>query len=137
MDNVLYEWLRDYQKIEDELSYLEFNLERSESELKRWVGGDLAGVKLSAESDGAKLEERIDRIRNELSIKQNERSNFIKLVSKFKGLEHKILMMKYVEGLTLEEIAEELNYSASYIYRKHAEIAKMIRFAHEIKLTLY
>lgn len=135
--HVLYEWLRDYQKIEDELSYLEFNLERSESELKRWVGGDLSGVKLSAESDGARLEERIERIRNELSIKQNERSNFIKLVSKFKGLEHKILMMKYVEGLTLEEIAEELNYSASYIYRKHAEIAKMIRFAHEIKLTLY
>lgn len=133
----MYEWLRDYQKIEDELSYLEFNLERSECELKRWVSGDLAGVKLSAESDGARLEERIERIRNELSIKQNERSNFIKLVSKFKGLEHKILMMKYVEGLTLEEIAEELSYSASYIYQKHAEVAKMIRFAHEIKLSLY
>lgn len=134
---MMYEWLRDYQRIEDEIAYLEFNLERSEGELNRWVGGDLSGVKLTAESDGAKLEERIERIRKELSLKQTERANFIKLVSKFKGLDHKILMMKYVDGSTLEEIAEELNYSASYIYQKHAEIAKMIRFAHEIKLSLY
>lgn len=133
----MYEWLRDYQRIEEEIAYLEFNLEQSQKELKRWVSGDLAGVKLTAESDGAKLEERIDRIKNELQIKQKERTNFIKLVSKFKGLEHQILLLKYVDGKTLEEIAEELNYSSSYIYKKHAEIAKMIRFAHEIKLSLY
>lgn len=133
----MYEWLRDYQRIEDEIAYLEFNLEQSEKELKRWVSGDLAGVKLTAESDGAKLEERIERIKHELNIKETERTNFIKLVSKFKGLDHQILLLKYVDGKTLEEIAEELNYSSSYIYKKHAEIAKMIRFAHEIKLSLY
>ena len=133
----MYEWLRDYQRIEDEIAYHEFNLEQSEKELKRWVSGDLVGVKLTAESDGAKLEERIERIKNELKIKETERTNFIKLVSKFKGLDHQILLLKYVDGKTLEEIAEELNYSSSYIYKKHAEIAKMIRFAHEIKLSLY
>lgn len=133
----MYEWLRDYQRIEDEIAYHEFNLEQSQKELKRWVSGDLAGVKLTAESDGAKLEERIERIKNELQIKETERTNFIKLVSKFKGLDHQILLLKYVDGKTLEEIAEELNYSSSYIYKKHAEIAKMIRFAHEIKLSLY
>lgn len=133
----MYEWLRDYQRLEEEIAYHEFNLEQSEKELKRWVSGDLSGVKLTAESDGAKLEERIDRIKNELKIKENDRINFIKLVSKFKGLEHQILLLKYVDGKTLEEIAEELNYSSSYIYKKHAEIAKMIRFAHEIKLSLY
>lgn len=133
----MYEWLRDYQRIEEEIAYHEFNLEQSEKELKRWISGDLVGVKLTADSDGAKLEERIERIKNELKIKENERINFIKLVSKFKGLEHQILLLKYVDGKTLEEIAEELNYSSSYIYKKHAEIAKMIRFAHEIKLSLY
>ncbi|MFC9541649.1 hypothetical protein ACFTQ7_17490 [Lysinibacillus sp. NPDC056959] len=131
----MYEWLRDYQQIEDEIIYLEFNLERSQKELKRWVSGDLAGVKLTAESDGAKLEERIERIERELQIKLAEQKNFMELISKFSGLNHKILKSKYVDGMTLEEIAEELNYSASYIYKKHAEIAKMIRFAHEIKLT--
>ncbi|WP_427108602.1 DUF1492 domain-containing protein [Lysinibacillus xylanilyticus] len=131
----MYEWLRDYQQIEDEITYLEYNLERSHKELKRWVSGDLAGVKLTAESDGAKLEERIERIEKELQIKLTEQKNFMELISNFSGLNHKILKMKYVDGMTLEEIAEELNYSASYIYKKHAEIAKMIRFAHEIKLT--
>lgn len=133
----MFEWLKDYQRMEEEIAYHEFNLEQSQKELKRWVSGDLAGVKLTAESDGAKLEERIEQIKNKLEIKQNERTNFIKLVSKFKGLEHQILLLKYVVGKTLEEIAEELNYSTSYIYKKHAEIAKMIRFAHEIKLSLY
>ncbi|MFB7158019.1 hypothetical protein [Lysinibacillus sp. NPDC056232] len=131
----MYEWLRDYQQIEDEITYLEFNLERSQKELRRWVSGDLAGVKLTAESDGAKLEERIERIERELQIKLTEQKNFMELISKFDGLNHKILKSKYIDGMTLEEIAEELNYSASYIYKKHAEIAKMIRFAHEIKLT--
>lgn len=42
---MLYEWLRDYRKLEDEIAYLEFNLERSENELRRWVSGDLTGVK--------------------------------------------------------------------------------------------
>ncbi|MFJ6264161.1 DUF1492 domain-containing protein [Lysinibacillus xylanilyticus] len=131
----MYEWLRDYQQIEDEITYLEYNLERSQKELKRWVSGDLAGVKLTAESDGAKLEDRIERIEKELQIKLTEQKNFMELISNFSGLNHKILKMKYVDGMTLEEIAEELNYSASYIYKKHAEIAKMIKFAHEMKLT--
>ncbi|MFJ7890040.1 DUF1492 domain-containing protein [Lysinibacillus xylanilyticus] len=131
----MYEWLRDYQQIEDEITYLEYNLERSQKELKRWVSGDLAGVKLTAESDGAKLEDRIGRIEKELQIKLTEQKNFMELISNFSGLNHKILKMKYVDGMTLEEIAEELNYSASYIYKKHAEIAKMIKFAHEMKLT--
>ena len=129
----MYEWLKDYQQIEDEITYLEYNLEITK-ELKRWVSGDLAGVKLTAESDGAKLEERIERI-EKLQIKLTEQKNFMELISNFSGLNHKILKLKYVDGMTLEEIAEELNYSASYIYKKHAEIAKMIRFAHEIKLT--
>lgn len=133
----MYEWLRDYQRIEDDIAHLEFNLEQSTKELKRWVEGDLKDVKLTAESNGAKLEERIERIQKELQIKKIERENFIKLISKFKGLENQILRLKYVDGMTLEEIALELNYSASYIYKKHAEIAKIIRFAHEIKLSLY
>lgn len=133
----MYEWLRDYQEIEDAIARLEFNLERSQRELKRWVEGDLIGVKLTAESDGAKLEERIERIEKELAIQKEERSNFITLITQFKGIEHKIIKMKYVDGMTLEEIAEELNYSSSYIYRKHSEITKMIKFAHQIRLAIY
>ncbi len=42
--------------------------------------------------------------------------------------------MKYVDGMTLEEIAEDMNYSSSYIYKKHAEILRRIKFAEELAL---
>jgi hypothetical protein len=74
----LYEWLRDYRKLEDEIAYQEYNLERSENELKRWISGDLSGAKLSAESNGAKLEELIEKIKQEL---QHNQSELVKLAS--------------------------------------------------------
>ena len=125
----MYEWLRDYQKLEEEITYLEFNLERTENELKRWTSGDLFGVKLTAESNGAKLEEYIERIEYELAHKMNDLLDMKNMINTFKGLEHKILYMKYIEGMTLERVAEELKYSAQYIYNKHAQIKRMIEYA--------
>ena len=125
----MYEWLKDYQKLEEEITYLEFNLERTENELKRWTSGDLFGVKLTAESNGAKLEEYIERIEYELAHKMNDLLDMKKMINTFKGLEHKILYMKYIEGMTLERVAEELKYSAQYIYNKHAQIKRMIEYA--------
>ncbi|WP_353055069.1 hypothetical protein [Bacillus thuringiensis] len=42
------EWLKDYQKLEDEILYLKHNLYRSKRELKRWVSGDLRDVCLKS-----------------------------------------------------------------------------------------
>lgn len=42
----LYEWLLDYQKLVDEIDYIEYKLDRSERELKRWNFGDLQNVKM-------------------------------------------------------------------------------------------
>ena len=36
------------------------------------------------------------------------------LINKFTGLDHQILKMKYVDGMTLEQIAFELHYSTVY-----------------------
>lgn len=127
----MYDWLNDYKKLEDEITYLEFNLERSEKELKRWcIGGDLSGVKLSTESIAANLEEIIESIKYELAHKMNDVVDMKKMISTFSGLEHQILYKKYIEGMTLERIAEELKYSAQYIYNKHAQIKRMVEYAH-------
>lgn len=127
--SMLYEWLKDYRKLEDEISFIEFNLDRSERELKRWEGGDLQKTKLHPESIASNLEETIDCIEYELAHKMNDMFNMTKMISSFVGLEHKILYMKYIEGMTLERVAEELKYSAQYIYNKHAEIKRMIDYA--------
>ncbi|MEC1377347.1 DUF1492 domain-containing protein [Heyndrickxia oleronia] len=132
----MYEWLKDYQKLEEELAYLEFNLEQTEIELKRWTSGDLAKVKLQEDSLGAKVEEVIEKIKNDITFKKEQREKLIQLVNTFKGLDNQILKMKYIDGMTLESIAEELNYSASYIYKKHAEMIRMIKFAETMNLSL-
>jgi DNA-directed RNA polymerase specialized sigma subunit len=124
----LFDWLKDYQKLEEDIEYLEYNLDKTKAELKRWVSGDLREVRLTAESEGAKVENRIEAIEYELAHKMNDMYKLKKLISKFRGLDNKILKMKYVDGMTLEQIAEEISYSSSHIKKKHAEIIRLIKF---------
>lgn len=126
------EWLKDYQKLEVDVIYLENKLERAKKELGRWIYGDLAKYKLTADSDGAKVEEHIEAIEYELAHKMNDLFSMKKLIRTFTGLENVILYKKYVEGMTLEKIAEELNYSPRYIYNKHSQIKRMIEYAQKL-----
>lgn len=134
MNHHLFDWLKDYQKLEERVAYLDYNLDKTKAELKRWVSGDLREVRLTAESEGAKVEERIEAIEYELANEMNDMYKLKNLISKFRGLDNRILKMKYVDGMTLEEIAEDMNYSSSYIYKKHAEIIRRIKFAEELAL---
>ncbi|WNN20090.1 transcriptional regulator [Bacillus phage FI_KG-Lek] len=58
----------------------------------------------------------------------NDMYKLKKLISKFRGLENQILKLKYVDGMTLEEIAEAVNYGSSHIKKKHAELVRLIKF---------
>lgn len=130
----MFEWLKDYKALEDEISYVEFNLDRSKRELKRWsIGGNLGGRILHEDSIASGLEESIECIEYELAHKMNDLIDMKDMISTFGGLEHKILYLKYIEGMTLEKVAEELKYSAQYIYNKHAEIKRMVDYANVAK----
>ncbi|HGH7178532.1 TPA: hypothetical protein ACJMKL_000672 [Bacillus luti] len=130
----MFDWLKDYQKLEERIAYLDYNLDKTKAELKRWVSGDLREVRLTAESEGAKVEERIEAIEYELAHKMNDICDLKDLISTFKGLENQILYGKYVQGKTLEYLSVEFGYSRSYIYQKHAEIMRRIKFAEELTL---
>ncbi|PFD99942.1 hypothetical protein CN288_19120 [Bacillus sp. AFS023182] len=127
----MFEWMKDYQKLEEDIAYLDYNLYKTKAELKRWISGDLRDVRLTAESDGAKVEGHIEAIEYELAHKMNAMYDLKYLISKFTGLENRILKMKYVDGMTLEQIAFDLHYSTGYIRRKHAEIKKIVKFLDE------
>lgn len=129
MNYHLFDWLKDYQNLEEDIEYLGYNLDKTKAELKRWVSGDLQDIRLTAESEGAKVEERIEAIEYELAHKMNDMYKLKKLINTFKGLEHKIAYLKYVEGMTLEKIAEELNYSSQYIYNKHAAMRDKVEYS--------
>ncbi|MEI4802826.1 hypothetical protein WAZ07_16195 [Bacillus sp. FJAT-51639] len=127
----MFDWMKDYQKLEEDIAYLDYNLDKTKVELKRWISGDLRDVRLTAESDGAKVEEHLEAIEYELAHKMNAMYDLKYLISRFTGLENRILKMKYVDGMTLEQIAFDLHYSTGYIRRKHAEIRKIVKFLDE------
>lgn len=129
MNHHLFNWLKVYKELEQDIAYLDYNLDKTKAELKRWVSGDLREVRLTAESEGAKVEERIEAIEYELAHKMNDMYKLKKLINTFKGLEHRIAYLKYVEGMTLEKVAEELNYSPQYIYNKHAAMREKVEYS--------
>lgn len=128
MNHHLFDWLKDYQKLKEEIAYLEYNLEKTELELDRWVNGDLREVRLTEGSKGARVEEVLEQIKKELFFKKEQMNKLLDLVNDFKGLENQILKLKYIDGMTLEEVAEHVNYSVSHIKKKHAELVRLIRF---------
>lgn len=125
---MLYEWLKDYRQLLNDIEYLHFQLEQNEIELKRWVSGDLFNVRLNEKSIASGLEETIQKIKEEILFKKKQKNKLIQLVSTFKGLDNRILKMKYIDSMTLENIAEELNYSASHIRKRHADLIRTIKF---------
>lgn len=132
---ILFEWLLDYQKICNDIDYLDYQLSREKRELKRWELGDLMKLKLNENSIAANLEERIAAYEIELAYKMNDLFDAKKLIRSFKGLENQILYYRYVQGMTLSEVADTLGYTSGHIYNKHAEIMKRIDFAYHINLT--
>lgn len=118
--------------LEEEITYLEYKLNRIHAELKRqsnW-GKDI----LSINTGNEETEKILDQLKDELTSKKEQLQQLVDLVSNFKNLEQQILKLKYIDGMTLEGIGAKLNYSTHYIKVKHAEIMKRIKFAERLKV---
>lgn len=123
-----FQWLKDYQDLEDQILFLKWNLNKSKLELSRWIYGDLSDVRLEKNSRSSSLEKKILIIEQEIERLQEQQKEMLAIIQAFKGVENDIVRMKYIEGLTLEQIAEEIGYNASYVRRKHAEIRSKLEF---------
>lgn len=123
-----YQWLKDFHDNQNQIDYLEWNLNRSKLELERWKSGDLAKVKLAKGSRACRLEENIEAIENELSILREQQIKAKELISSFDDVDSSILRLKYVENLSLAQISEKLGYSDSYIRIRHASLKKTLDF---------
>ncbi|NRE00151.1 hypothetical protein DBN64_11470 [Enterococcus faecalis] len=114
-------------------------MELNEKELSRWTSyidtdGDLAKHQtfLTSLEKQNHLKGVIKELNQRVEQLEKEREKIIELIDKFNGLNQKILKLKYVEGLTLESIADETGYSYSYIKSKHAEIMRMVQFSKKV-----
>lgn len=114
--------------MDEEIAFIKWNLNKSELELSRWEEGDLSKVRLTNESKGARVEEVIKKLESDLMFREELKASLMLLINTFKGNDNQILKKKYVEGKSLEVIAEELNYSSGYIRQKHAELRRRLDF---------
>lgn len=111
----------------------------NEKELARWSNyvdndGDLAKHQtfLTSLEKQARLKEEISNLNQRVEKLAEERKEIIQMVEKFQGLDQQILKMKYIDGLTLESIADETGYSYQYIRSRHADIMRMIKFSKNV-----
>ena len=125
---IRYQWLQEYQKLEEEIEILKWKIRKSEVELERWCDPrDLGKVKITNESNASYLEENIKRDKAFLGEKELAMEAFMIMIDRFKGLDNQILRMKYIDGMTLKDISIELNYSYSYIMTRHSILVKVIK----------
>ncbi|OTN92416.1 hypothetical protein [Enterococcus faecium] len=130
-----FQWLKDYQELDEQILYLKWNLNKSKLELNRWVNGDLADVRIEKNSRSASLEENIQKIENEIDLLEEQRKEMLAIINSFKGIDNEIIRKKYIEGCSLEIIAEEIGYSASYVRQRHADIRKTLNFLDEYEMN--
>ncbi|PRT07957.1 transcriptional regulator [Bacillus wiedmannii] len=124
--------LKNHQILEEEITYLEYKLNRIHAELKRqskW-GKDI----LSIDTGNEETEKIMDQLKKKLTFKKEQLQQLVDILSNFKNLEQQILKLKYIDGMTLEGIGAKLNYSTHYIKVKHAEIMRRIKFAERLKV---
>lgn len=128
----MYEWLNSYQEWQQKIALLEWQLNVYQAELERWCDPeDLGRYALTKDSKASKLEDIIADLEIQLAIKMNELHDLKKVIYSFRGNEQHILRMKYIEGLSLKEIASEFGYNQDYLRRKHREILKKVEFKRE------
>lgn len=125
---IKFQWLKDYQELDEQIAYLKWNIRKTKFELSRWEEGDLSKVFLERDSKGSQVEVSIDKLEELLKDKIEMQDSLVMLINTFEGIESQILKKKYVDGKSLETIAEELNYSYGYVKSKHAELKRRLAF---------
>lgn len=131
MNRIEFQWLKDYLELEEHITFLKWNVNKTKLELIRWVEGDLSGVRLTRESRGARVEEVLAALEDELSFTIEQKDFLLTLVEDGQELDDRILFKKYVEGKVLETIAEELDYSRNHVAHRHSEVMKKHPFIKE------
>ncbi|MFF7217924.1 sigma factor-like helix-turn-helix DNA-binding protein [Mammaliicoccus sciuri] len=136
----MFEWLKLYRKLDMEQETLKLKRDICMEEIDRWQTISDTRVDLGKKHDFISRIRQIDRIRDELKelndcieIIENQKKRVLKLIDKFEGVEHQILKLRYVEGMTHGEIADQLGYAEQSIKNIHSSIIKQINFASKVK----
>ncbi|WP_146993613.1 sigma factor-like helix-turn-helix DNA-binding protein [Furfurilactobacillus siliginis] len=123
-----FEWLNEYLELKDECHLLEWKIRKTKHEEWRWLEGDLAGVRINGKSKGSHVSDNLPKLESDLKTCENEMNTLLQIVDTFQGYENDILRLKYIDGLSIEDIAEKLNLSVSTVSQRHAELHRRLDF---------
>lgn len=118
---------RYYGDLVAEIEILEYQIDICINERKDWnMGGRLFHtVRLDQSLERVdKLSERIEWLHERLTQKKKYRKHIEHKLSALESLEYKVAYMRVVERRTLEEIAEELDYSVDWIKKVSAKVTR-------------
>lgn len=110
-----------------EIEVLKEQLELAEAEREQWwIGGRLfSTVPLDNAADRFDtLSSKIDRVETLLKKKQEVKDKIESLMHNYEELPRKIAYMRFVQGRTLKDISEELNYSYDYVRELMSKMKK-------------
>lgn len=129
-DKSRYEWLADYLDLEERSRYLRWQIRKAKSEEERWAGGDLRNIRLNSRSRGSHVLEQLPPLEDELKDCELERKELLELIDSFHGYEHEFLKLRYIDGVTLEDIAadDQFPYGIDWVRHKSAELHRTLDF---------
>ena len=129
-DKSRYEWLQEYLDLEERCRYLRWQIRKVRREEERWTDGDLRHIRLNGKSRGSHVLDQLPHLQTELDDCEQDRQELLALVDSFHGYEHDFLKMHYIEGMTLDDIADDPNfpYGIDWIYHKSAELHRTLDF---------
>lgn len=130
---------RYYNDLIREIDILEYQMETCLAERENWNfwGGRLSrSVPLDIAAERMdKLAERIEWLTERLERKKGIKAKLEKKLSELESIEYKVAFMRIVEGMTLEEIAEELNYSIGWIKKVSAKVTRNFEGTDPIEIS--
>lgn len=127
--------MKNHADLLQEIEIIKNQIEQYEMSVNYWFGQSTIPM---MNAEGAQkfglgiASENIDRIHRKINALQRmleafefTRDENEKRINQLEGLGYKIARLRFVEGMTYKEIAEELNYSHSHIRRVAAETNRL------------
>lgn len=116
-----------YFDLINEIELLEYQLNICLAERKDWNFYGRLGNKVRMDQAAENLDrlaEQIEFISAALDKKTSYKKHIEHKLSGFKALEYQVAHLRIVEGMTLEQIAVELDYSVDWIKKVSANITR-------------
>lgn len=132
------EILKDYANLLREIDHTKDQIKLAEYELKWWLGVDastgegipfdsLGVFKHGLETSMIQTEKKrkvLNKLNERLDKYYTHKERIEEHMRDFEGLDHKVAYLKYIKNMTLQEIADELGYSYSYIKKVSMKISQ-------------